>query len=203
MGRVRRYKKFKSCDPFAKKGIGSEVSKKARGYDEPPDIYEDKEAKRLAKDEKDWSNQHKREKLLERDAMRVLKQQAEQDAKKSDKVTIEGKREDESMFAFKARLRQETKNTLRDEKVSKSSTAIKRKLRLRERKLKRQGKLRKKSQDSDFPGWEEVSLILLCIAVSTCSYFGVYRIGSGNGGRRRFDGTTANSADILAPAQME
>lgn len=38
MGRVRKYKKFKACDPFSKKGR-AEVD---TIHDEPPDIHEEK-----------------------------------------------------------------------------------------------------------------------------------------------------------------
>ena len=38
MGRVRKYKKFKACDPFSKRGK-AEVD---IIHDEPPEIHEDK-----------------------------------------------------------------------------------------------------------------------------------------------------------------
>jgi hypothetical protein len=53
---------------------------------------------------------------------------------------IEDKRDDETQREFKMRLRQETRETLRDEFKKSSSTAIKRKERLKIRKLKREGK---------------------------------------------------------------
>jgi hypothetical protein len=57
--------------------------------------------------------------------------------------------------------------TLKLDKESKSSTAQKKKLRLKERKLKRQGKLKKSGNDSENIGWEEVRLLLrkVCVIV--------------------------------------
>ena len=49
MGRVRRYKKVKSCDPFAKKSSkkdGGDIGRKSKhgaNYDQDPDIFEKKQ----------------------------------------------------------------------------------------------------------------------------------------------------------------
>ena len=39
MGRVRRYKKVKSCDTFAKKKVN--LSKGENKYDQPPSVFEE------------------------------------------------------------------------------------------------------------------------------------------------------------------
>lgn len=134
MGRVRKYKKIKACDPFAKR-------KKAEVdvvHDEPPEIFENKVKRDAKRKERDWEDTGS-ELFLQREALRSIKL-AEEQAHKQEH-SIEGKREDETMKAFKQRVRQETRVTLRDELKSLSSTAKNRKEKLKARtsvkKLKR------------------------------------------------------------------
>ena len=152
MGRVRRYKKVKSFDPFAKKERGGSSSPKAKGsdtssYDEPPDVFENKKRKQQG-EQMSWDNEEDKEVMLQREALRALRTD-----KKNDNAAIEkrdtSKRTDETMKQFKQRIRDETKVILRDELKGMTSTAKKRKLRLKERKLKRQGKLQKSSGGDD------------------------------------------------------
>ncbi len=75
MGRVRRYKKYKACDPFAKRG-----GKKDDGvdvHDEPPDLHEEKSRETKRKRERDWGDEGKRELSLQREAFRDLRLKAE------------------------------------------------------------------------------------------------------------------------------
>ena len=132
MGRVKRYKKFKACDPFSKQFNRREID---NIHDEPPNVFEDKLEKIV-----------KKAKRLENNEMYQIRKFSKQtDHTASSSVTsikeemkkIEGKREDESMKTFKKRLRQETRETLRDEIRGLTSTAQKKKLRLKERKLQR------------------------------------------------------------------
>lgn len=132
MGRVKRYKKVKACDPFAK-NHGNHVN---TTHDEPPNVFEeksrrvDKRARRIESNE--VYQLRKFAKLSEVDTSAKSN---------SNKKVIEGKRDGESMKTFKKRLRQETRETLRDEVRSLTSTAKKRKQRLKERKLqKKKGK---------------------------------------------------------------
>jgi len=133
MGRVRSYKKIKSCDPFSKKkkSVADDV------HDEPPDHFDDRVRRDVARKDRLWQDDNSRELMLQREAVRNLKETERQ--KMSTDRKIEGKKEDESMKEFKTRIRQETRNTLRDELKNMTSTAKKRKERLKERKLKRKG----------------------------------------------------------------
>ena len=51
MGRVRRYKKFKSCDPYAKKS-NSSSSNSNHDYDEPPDLFDERKQQWKTKKDK-------------------------------------------------------------------------------------------------------------------------------------------------------
>ena len=81
--------------------------------------------------EKAWDSEKRREKLLERDAIKMLKLQNDQvisqalivlnchavifialQKVKHEKTTIEGKKETESMYEFKKRIRQETRKVI-------------------------------------------------------------------------------------------
>lgn len=132
MGRVKRYKKVKACDPFSKQFNRREFDDV---HDEPPDVFEDK-LERSAK---------KAKRLENNELFQIRKFSMNTDPTASSSVTsakeeirkIEGKREDESMKSFKKRLRQETRETLRDEIKGLTSTAQKKKQRLKERKLQR------------------------------------------------------------------
>lgn len=132
MGRVKRYKKFKACDPFSKQFNRREFDDV---HDEPPNLFEDKQERSV-----------KKAKRLENNEMFQIRKFAKNtDHTASSSVTsvkeeikkIEGKREDESMKSFKKRLRQETRETLRDEIKGLTATAQKKKQRLKERKQQR------------------------------------------------------------------
>lgn len=135
MGRVKRYKKFKACDPFSKQFNRREID---NVHDEPPNIFDDKleriekKAKRLENNE--MYQMRKFVHLTDKTATSSVSSIKEEIKK------IEGKREDESMKTFKKRLRQETRETLRDEIKGLTSTAQKKKLRLKERKQQRKAK---------------------------------------------------------------
>jgi len=103
MGRVKRYKKFKSCDPFARKvrnGKDEDVS-----FDEPPQIFEEKKMKSEKRKERDWDDPDLQEKLIQQEAFRVISSRENKGKSKK----LESKRDDESMRQFKTRIRQETR----------------------------------------------------------------------------------------------
>jgi hypothetical protein len=132
MGRVKKYKKFKACDPFSKQFNRREID---NIHDEPPSTFEDKLERSLKKAKRLENNEmyqiRKFSKQTDHTAMSSVTSIKEEMKK------IEGKREDETMKTFKKRLRQETRETLRDEIKGLTSTAQKKKMRLKERKLKR------------------------------------------------------------------
>ena len=135
MGRVRSYKKIKACDPFAKRSK-REVD---TVHDEPPEIYEEKARRDAKRKERPWDTDDAKERELQREARRVLRE-TERTKHVSSQKKIEGKRDDESMRDFKVRIRQETRMTLKEAVTNNSATSIKRKERLKDRKLKREGK---------------------------------------------------------------
>ena len=150
MGRVRRYKKVKSFDPFAKKGSdsssSSSSSKKKAAFDEPPEVFENRSRKQQA-EQLSWDNEEDKEVMMQREALRALRTDKQNDNAAIDKRDT-SKRADETMKQFKQRIRDETKVILRDELKGMTATAKKRKLRLKERKLKRRGKNTIKSSSS-------------------------------------------------------
>jgi len=133
MGRVRKYKKYKSCDPYAKKKKATVDDR----VDEPPDLFEAREHADRKRKERRFDDENVRELLLQREAVRSLKEEEKKKAANDRK--IEGKKESESMKDFKTRVRQETRKTLQEELKNMTSTAKKRKERLKERKAKRKG----------------------------------------------------------------
>lgn len=157
MGRVRRYKKYKACDPFSSNN-GGEASfdnnrKNSGSCDEPPELFDERSKKKKRRKEWDWENEDERDLMIQRDAMREIQHNKTNTTKNMKK--IEGKRENETMKQFKRRLRQETRITLKEEVKKLSSTAQKRKLRLKERKLKREGKSKPKpSEEPEFASHE-------------------------------------------------
>ena len=107
MGRVKRYKKFKACDPFAKR-TKAEVD---TVHDEPPELFEQRTkrtVKRGKSNDENMNEEDMYEMYLQREAKRAKK---EEDAEKlKPKVNkIESKRVDESSKDFKNRIRQETR----------------------------------------------------------------------------------------------
>jgi len=134
MGRVRRYKKLKSVDPFAKRGK-AEID---TIHDEPPNRFNERSRKteqNLKKYENNLMAQFRkaaRETVVSSNTSSKVTKTEEAKNK-----TIESRREGESMKTFMKRVRQATRETLRDELKSMTSTAQKRKQRLKERKKKR------------------------------------------------------------------
>jgi hypothetical protein len=169
MGRVKKYKKIKAIDPFAKRGTG----KVDTTYDEPPDVFEEKRrtaAKRKAT--KSWDVEEDREQMIQQEAWRDIKSQKREKGMNyiifllyllfnhnlyilyynignHYEKTIVGKKNDETMKEFKDRVRTETRITLRDELSALSSTSIKRKRRLKERKQKRKPGYKKEEEPDD------------------------------------------------------
>jgi hypothetical protein len=132
MGRVRKYKKIKAVDPASKQRAYTADTTR----DEPPEMYHDRVKKSLAKMNDAWGDDDKRERMIQNEARRVEKLEAKQKAK-ARVNTVEGKRDDENMKAFKERIRLETKATLIAANSKTSATAKKKKAYLTEKKLEK------------------------------------------------------------------
>ena len=108
MGRVRRYKKFKACDPFSKRN-GTKID---TVHDEPPEMFEErtkrKEKKRTRVTDLGLENEDDEyEKYLR---LEMLKSSKSNDKSLNKPIRkIEGKRDNESSKEFKQRIRQETR----------------------------------------------------------------------------------------------
>ena len=93
MGRVRRYKKFKSCDPFAKNGpkVADTV------HDEPVDMFEEQERRAEKRQRKREEDPEHIERMLQREAIRQLRIENEKSggSTKKTKHELEGRKEDE------------------------------------------------------------------------------------------------------------
>lgn len=145
MGRVKRYKKIKACDPFAPKRADPDAGggkRKSVEYDMPP---EDSDSEAQSK------KRRKKEKLWERDALRddeymqMLETNAKQRKEKKVRpsswyrlqqgidilfdivclhvqLEIEPRKANESLKAFKFRIRTETQAALRESFIANSST---------------------------------------------------------------------------------
>lgn len=149
MGRVRRYRKYRACDP-ASRSNRNEVSDTI--HDAPPDVFEQRVLRKQRQHDTAWDDDAQRERLLQREALRSLRdsssaagvmktqQQCEQQHR-----SIEPKKEGESQKSFKERLRQETRKTLNEELRKLSSTAQKRRSRLKERSVRRKKGTKHKS----------------------------------------------------------
>lgn len=127
MGRVRKYKKYKACDPFSKQKAAVDDSK----YDQPPDVWENKVKSSKKRKSHDWDNEEERERMLQQEAMRDIRREEKQAVIK--KKQIAAKMPGEKLSDFKKRLRQETTKTLNEEISKMSSTARRRKEKLKER----------------------------------------------------------------------
>jgi hypothetical protein len=156
MGRVRRYKKFKSCDPYAKKSNIN--SNNNNDYDEPPDLFDERKQQ--------WKS--KKDKILEKTMvdfnhheMKIIKANLKTNTKTNNTTTsinntstnnttkIEPKRDNETAKEFAQRIRTTTRLTLRDELNALRSSVKKRKERLKERKDKRKNKGKKTDDDDE------------------------------------------------------
>jgi hypothetical protein len=131
MGRVRRYKKYKAIDPFAK---GHTRAESDLVHDEPPSVHDDRGRKRKSRGEGMGEDE-----IMRREGYRVLKEERIKKAKIGERK-VEPKNESESMKEFKTRIRNETRKVLHDELKGMTATAQKRKLRLKERKVARKTK---------------------------------------------------------------
>eukprot|EP00903_Cladosiphon_okamuranus_P018806 g17299.t1 len=165
MGRVRKYKKVKAMDPFAKGGGGGRMGLGRKGGSDldrnlPPDV-KNHQAQRLnnlegeAKGKKlknkrrlpQWAHEE-----LKETAKRVREEHADPEGKgrqpEPQRAVMEGKREDESMRQFNKRVREGTAQLLKEEFKEHSSTNKRRKKYLDDK--KRKNKLKKQGL------WEEV-----------------------------------------------
>lgn len=166
MGRVRRYKKLKSVDPFNRKGSGNASTGE---LNEPPNIFEDGIKRKNKKLRKQFNDPNEMERQLQKEAIRdvklktgvkglgtmgntsmkglreaALKKQQSSSSKKDNKDgdkegLFDSKRDDETMKEFKTRIRQQTKEVLRDELRSNTKTAKKNKEYFKEKLYKKRG----------------------------------------------------------------
>ena len=141
MGRVRKYKKVKSVDPFsnAKRSVAETK------YDQPPSIWEGESRKAAKRANYAFDNEKAFERMLQHAAKRQLKieedngrQATGKDGAKKIKA-VEAKRDDETMKQFKNRVREETRKTLKDELTKLTSTSKKKKQFLKDKKMKKKG----------------------------------------------------------------
>ena len=136
MGRVRRYKKFKACDPFSKQSR-STVSADDANHDEPPTIFHDAVRKADKRRLMKFQDEDRLERELQREALRSIE---ENEAKGNpNKKKLEGRKEDETMKQFKRRIRQDTRTALRDELKNLTSTSKKNKEYLKTKRYKKKG----------------------------------------------------------------
>jgi hypothetical protein len=69
-------------------------------------------ARKLNRDREDkWDDEEKREHLLQREAIREMRMNKQNDLRKE--KTLESRRPDETLQAFKQRIKQETRKVLR------------------------------------------------------------------------------------------
>ncbi len=141
MGRVRKYKKVKSVDPFSNVKRNNADTK----YDQPPSVWENESRKAASRANRAFHDEKAFERMLQHTAKRQLKIEEEQERKASGKEgtkkikAVEAKRDDETMKQFKNRVREETRKTLNDELIKLTSTSKKKKQFLKDRKMKKKG----------------------------------------------------------------
>ena len=140
MGRVRKYKKVKSVDPFSNTRKGAADTK----YDQPPSIWENESKKAAKRANRNFDDEKAYERMLQHAAKKQMK--VEEDKNRyaggggTNKIkSVEGKKDDESMKQFKNRVREETRKTLREELSKLTSTSKKNKKFLIEKKNKKRG----------------------------------------------------------------
>ncbi len=137
MGRVRRYKKIKAIDPFSKarpKAVDTI-------HDEPPEIFEEASRKAELRLLRRFEDVNSVERMLQREAKRQLQLESSENSF-SKKPSLEGRKEDESMKEFKARIREDTRAALRNGVRKITATAKKKKEYLTDRKYKKKGMTR-------------------------------------------------------------
>eukprot|EP00752_Nemacystus_decipiens_P012661 g11215.t1 len=206
MGRVRKYKKVKAMDPFAKGGGGGRTGlgrKKGSDLDRnlPPDV-KNHQAQRLNNLEGEGKEKKKTNKRrlpqwaheeLKETAKRVREGNADPEGKgrqpEPQRAAMEGKREDESMRQFNKRVREGTAQLLREEFKEHSSTNKRRKKYLDDK--KRKNKLKKQGL------WEEVQRRERLDEEHAAAGFDREDKGNGatggGGGRRRGSGGSGTS----------
>lgn len=141
MGRVRRYKKVKACDLGGNRSKVKPASTSSSSHNEPPSLFEDRARKAEQRRMKGAdSEEDRKEIMLQREALRQIAQSKE--TKLSKDHALEGRKEDESMKAFKTRIRNETKKTLYEELSGRSSTSQRRKEKLKQLRTKKKEKKR-------------------------------------------------------------
>jgi hypothetical protein len=143
MGRVRRYKKVKACDLGGNRSKVRPTTTSSSSHNEPPSLFEDRarkaEQRRMKGAE---SEEDRKEIMLQREALRQIAQSKEM--KKTKDHSLEGRKADESMKAFKTRIRNETKKTLHEELSGRSSTSQRRKEKVKLLRVKKKEKKREK-----------------------------------------------------------
>ena len=141
MGRVRRYKKFKACDPFSKQAKTT-VSAADLDHDEPPDIYEDSVKKAHKKRMQRFRDEDLMERQLQKEALREEREELNKKPSEKNKANskkLEGRKEGETMKQFKTRIRLDTRTALRDELKGLTKTSKKNKDFLLTKKYKKKG----------------------------------------------------------------
>lgn len=138
MGRVRRYKKYKSCDPFAKQQR-SVVSAKEVKNDEPPELWEERTRKVEQRRSSKFTEEESFERMLQREALRDLQKREERRPSEKVSANLEGRKDGESMKQFKKRIRQDTRRALCDELKNLTTTSKKKKKYLIAKKFKKKG----------------------------------------------------------------
>ncbi|CAM9912604.1 unnamed protein product [Ectocarpus fasciculatus] len=192
MGRVRKYKKVKAMDPFAKGGGGGRMGMGRKGGSDvdrnlPPDVknHQAQRLNNLEGDGKSKKNKNKRRlpqwahEELKETAKRVREEHADPEGKgrhpEPQRAAMEGKREDESMRQFNKRVREGTAQLLKDEFKEHSATNKRRKKYLDDK--KRKNKLKKQGL------WEEVQRReRLDEEHAAAGFDGAERSGGGRGG---------------------
>ena len=122
-----------------------QLSSVNESYNDPPDLFKRRREQREKRRKKDLSDEEFNDLMIQREAMRELRLNKSADASnKARHRNIEGKREDESMKAFKRRIREETRRTLHEEISNMTSTSKRRKQKLKEIKEKKREQKRLK-----------------------------------------------------------
>eukprot|EP01039_Chlorochromonas_danica_P000894 gene895-975_t len=145
MGRVRRYKAIKACDPFSKKKTKNTFD---TSHDDPPELFEKKRRKK----QRLLSKRIKRMEEMdptELDEQALLKELESQKPKPSKAApSIESQRKGETLQAFQKRVREETRKALLEEIPKLRKSAIRRKEKMKEKKVKKRAKEEQRRNDA-------------------------------------------------------
>ena len=132
MGRVRKYKKIKAIDPFSNKKRSVDLK-----HDDPPDLFDDKKRRNRKKLDRPFDDLDHAEKMLQREAVRQLRDVQSKNLHHKEGQNVVGKRTNETMKDFQQRIRNETKITLRDELLKMTKTSQKKKEHMKAKKMKK------------------------------------------------------------------